>query len=514
MPRRNRRAIALLVPILAAVLSAQLLSTCSRTEKPVNVLLISIDMLRPDHLGCYGYARNTSPNIDKLASEGVVFENHVSSSSWTLPAHAAMFTSLPDSLHGCTDTDKKLCDRAITLAQRFARAGYSTVGLFSGPYLHPAFGLGRGFAAYVDCCSNRDELDKNPPEKWAMDENAMKKSHQDITNPTVFGMFERWLAARGDKPFFTFIHMWDVHFDFIPPPPYDKAFDPDYKGTVDGSNFFFNPAVNAKMDKRDLDHILALYDGEIAWTDMFIGKIRESLDKAGLLENTVIAVTSDHGTEFFEHGDKGHRKTLYDEVIRIPLIVRYPARLQPARVSEQSRIIDVGPTLLELARIAAPTNVMGESLLPLLDKTPPPRHRRAVSELMSVGRNMRSLRTLQWKFIDDMGRDTFYYYDLKNDPREQKRLTDGESDACKKLQGMYLEETHNVETFVAQHKDVCVGTSEPSQPPKDVTEQLRGLGYVGSEPLEPPATPKSEDAKAPEATPNTPPKPPGGKDGH
>jgi arylsulfatase A-like enzyme len=514
MPRRSR-AFVLLRSIVAAGLGL-CLTTCSQApDKPVNVLLISIDMLRPDHLGCYGYARNTSPNIDKLASEGVVFENHISSSSWTLPAHAALFTSMPDSLHGVTDTDKKLCDRAVTLAQRFARAGYSTVGLFSGPYLHPAFGLGRGFAAYVDCCTNRDELDHNPPEKWAMDENAMKKSHQDITNPTVFGMFERWLAARGDKPFFTFVHMWDVHFDFIPPPPYDKQFDPDYAGKVDGSNFFFNDAINAKMDKRDLDHVIALYDGEIAWTDMFIGRMRDALEKAGVLENTVIVLTSDHGTEFFEHGDKGHRKTLYDEVVRIPLIVRYPKRLAGrTRVSEQTRIIDVGPTVLELANVGVPNNVLGESLVPLVDKPGTPRHRRAISELMSVGRKMRTVRTLQWKFFDDMGRDTFYYYDLKNDPREQKRLTDAQSDSCKKLQGIYLEETRNIESFVAQHKDVCVDTIEPTQPPKEVIEQLRKYGYVGAEPLDPAPPPKAEDAKAPDATPNTPPKSPGGKDGH
>jgi arylsulfatase A-like enzyme len=269
------------------------------------------------------------------------------------------------------------------------------------------------------------------------------------------------------------------------------------------------------MDKRDLDHVIALYDGEIAWTDMFIGKIRDALEKAGVLENTVIVVTSDHGTEFFEHGDKGHRKTLYDEVIRTPLIVRYPARLpQHARVSEQSRIIDVGPTLLDLARLTVPNNVLGESLVPAIEKPGTVRHRRAMSELMSVGRNMRSVRTAQWKFVDDMGRDTFYYFDLKNDPHEEHRLTDATSDACKKLQAIYLEETSNIESFVASHKDVCVDTNAQSQPPKEVTEHLRGLGYVGSEPLDPPAPPKSEDAKAPDAAPNTPPKPPGGKDGH
>jgi arylsulfatase A-like enzyme len=479
----KRTGIGVLGVVLAAAAAAGLLTRCSsKAAIPANVLLISIDMLRPDHLSCYGYEKNTSPNIDRLAAEGVLFENHISSSSWTLPAHAAMFTSLPDTLHGCTDTDKRLCDKAVTLAQRFLGLGYQTVGFFSGPYLHPAFGLGRGFQTYVDCCSNKDELDNAPPSKWAMDEDAMKKSHQDITSPRVYAAIQGWLAKREQKPFFMFVHLWDTHFDFVPPPPYDKQFDPDYKGTITGENFFFNPAVNAGMDKRDLEHILALYDGEIAWTDSFIGKIREDLERAGMLENTVIAITSDHGTEFFEHGDKGHRKTLYDEVLRIPLVLRYPAKLpRRMRISEQTRMIDLGPTLIALAGYKPTPDMMGESLRPYVEGQPDAHHRRAVSDLQSVGRNMRSVRTIPWKFIDDMGRDTFYYFDLKEDPHELKRLRDPDSEQCKKLQAGYLEEAAAMEAFIAQHDDNCVGTASASSPPPEVIRQLEKTGYLGKD---------------------------------
>lgn len=505
--RRRYRALGALLAALSAVL---VFAHCSKKDVPAppNVLLISIDMLRPDHLSCYGYAKTTSPNIDRMAAEGVLFENHISSSSWTLPAHAAMFTSLPDSLHGCTDTDKRLCERAVTLAQRFASSGYATAGFFSGPYLHPAFGLGRGFQTYVDCCSNKEELDSEPPSKWAMDEDAMKKSHQDVTSPRVFAAVQGWLAKREEKPFFMFVHLWDTHFDFVPPPPYDKQFDPDYTGKITGEGFFFNPAINAQMDKRDLDHILALYDGEIAWTDSFVGKIRDELSKAGLLENTVIAITSDHGTEFFEHGDKGHRKTLFDEVIRIPLVLRYPAKLpRQMRVEEQSRMIDLGPTLLALAGAQPPTDMMGESLRDYVEKKPDVRHRRAVSELQSVGRNMRAVRTLPWKFIDDIGRDTFYYYDLKTDAGEQKRLHEPESEQCKKLQNGYLEEAKAMEDFIAHHADTCIGESSASSPPADVMRQLRQNGYVGAgeDALQPSSGDASKPAdKAPEKAPAKP----------
>jgi hypothetical protein len=200
-----------------------------------------------------------------------------------------------------------------------------------------------------------------------MDKDVMVESHQDVTSERVYGAVKKWLDARPAKPFFLFAHFFDVHFDFTPPPPYDKKFDPTYEGWVDGKNFLFSDDYAKDMPSRDFQHLLALYDGEIAWTDSFIGRIRADLEKAGILEDTVIVITSDHGTEFFEHHDKGHRKTLWDEVIKTPLIIRYPKRLPSGkRSNELSRGIDVGPTLLELAGFPAPTDVFGTSLMPLV----------------------------------------------------------------------------------------------------------------------------------------------------
>jgi arylsulfatase A-like enzyme len=328
--------------------------TVSGSGTPVhtgpNVLLISIDTLRADHLGVYDYHRPTSPHIDRLAAAGVVFENHISSTSWTLPAHAALFSSLPDSVHGCTDTDRVLAGEITTLAERFRNAGYETAGFFAGPYLHPAFGLGQGFQHYENCTSYARTLDQSPARAWAMDPEGMPQSHRDVTNPTVYARLTRWLDGQRTGTFFAFVHLWDVHFDFMPPPPYDTMFDPDYDGPITGENFFFDKRIRAGMAPRDLEHLVALYDGEIAWTDEFVGRIITKLEKEGLLDETVIAVTSDHGTAFFEHGLKGHRNGLWDELIRVPFVIRYPAALEGGtRVGAQTRAIDVGPTLLELA---------------------------------------------------------------------------------------------------------------------------------------------------------------------
>jgi arylsulfatase A-like enzyme len=478
--RRGSAAALPVAGIATFVLLALAVGSCDHAPERArpNVVLISIDMLRPDHLGCYGHARATSPAIDRLASEGVLFENHVSSSSWTLPAHAALFTSLPDSLHGCTDDDQSLAPGQVTLAERFRAAGYATAGFFSGPYLHPAFGLGQGFDLYEDCTSyakaqrTREELGAGG------DLEVMHASHKDITSPNVFAAFERWFGAREPaKPFFLFLHLWDVHFDFLPPPPYDKKFDPDYTGTQTGENFFFDPNIKADMPARDLEHLLALYDGEIAWTDSWIARIREELERAGVWGNTVFAVTSDHGTEFFEHGRKGHRITLFDEAIRIPLVVRGPARLPHGlRVPAQTRSIDVGPTLLELAGLPVPSDVVGTSLLDLVAHPSVELSRPAVSELFSMQRNLRVVRTREWKFFDDIGRNRFYWFDLARDPGERKPSFENESPQGSRAAGGYRGEVAKLDQFLQAHPV----ERSAADVPEDVNEQLKRFGYLGN----------------------------------
>lgn len=451
---------------------------CSKEERRPNVLLISIDMLRADHLSCYGHERPTSPAIDRLAAEGQLFESHVSSSSWTLPGHASLFTSLPDSVHGAVDTHMRVADATTTLAERFRAAGYRTAGFFAGPYLHPVFGLDQGFAQYVDCTSYGRQLAGRPVEQWADNREVMKASHADITNPTVFAAFQRWFGGRDEQPFFAFVHLWDVHFDFLPPPPWDTRFDPDYQGPVTGKDFLFDPAIGPRMAPRDLQHLLALYDGEIGWTDSWIAKIRAELEAAGVLDDTIVVVTSDHGTEFFEHGDKGHRKTLHDEVVHIPLVVRWPKALPAGgRVRAQTRSIDVGPTLLELAGLPPATDVVGASLLPLVRDPAGQAPRRAVLELASLGLTQRAVRTNEWKLVDAMYAKSHYWFDLAGDPREQTRRMDFEGPQGQAMEAAYLAEVEALEAFMAAHPPV----HERSDVPDAVKKSLQQFGYVGDD---------------------------------
>ncbi len=467
------------MPALRTILSSLLacvLAACGQEPRRPNVLLISIDTLRPDHLSCYGYGRQTSPRIDRLAAEGVLFENHISSSSWTLPAHAAMFTSVNDSVHGCHEaTGTALSPAFTTLAERFQAAGYATGGFFAGPYLHPAFGLGQGFDDYVNCCAGGDVLDGNDVQSWAMDPTVMRASHQGVTNETVFAAGRDWLESHREQPFFAFVHLWDVHFDFEPPAPYDTMFDKGYEGEITGRDFFFDPRIDANLPERDKAHLVALYDGEIAWTDSIVGRFLDALEAWGLVEDTIVAVTSDHGTEFFEHGWKGHRTTLYDELIRIPLVIRYPRAIEAGRrVSAQTRIVDLGPTLLELAKLAPPDDVMGASLVALArgdtDVFPHP----AISELYSVGRRLRSVRTLESKLLDDQARESVVWFDLVSDPRELHPSADIATGAGREAAMRYRRATDDLAERARRRP------GDPAVPalPVEVSTQLGALGYA------------------------------------
>ncbi len=413
--------------LVLSALGATVLALASACGEPEparpNIVLVSIDSLRPDHLGCYGYGRATSPRIDQLAAEGVRFESALSTSSWTLPAHAAMFTGLYDSTHGLSDNGLRLAPEHRTLAEELKSQGYHTAGFFGGPYLHPTFGLGDGFDVYRSCmttvAANLSEEDLRRESR-----SPTGRSHDDITGPRTAEEVATWSASRPpDRPYFLFVHLWDVHYDFIPPAPYDRMFDPDYSGSIDGRNFMGRPEVHARMEKRDLDHVLALYDGEIRFTDDILGQILDGLRAKGMLDNTLVIVTADHGEEFFEHGSKGHQKTLFDEVVKVPLVMHWPGVLPAGRtVADQVRLVDILPSALAASGARKRPTTAGRDILPLArGETLAPTS--ALLELHADKREFRALRTRELKVIRygrrPDGRELpNQAYALAGDPRE------------------------------------------------------------------------------------------------
>lgn len=393
-----------------------------------NVLLISIDSLRPDHLHCYGYPKETSPHLDQLAREGARFENVISSSSWSLPAHGCMFTGLVDSIHGCTDASRRVRGVHYTLAERLKDVGYATAGFFSGPYLHPAFGLAQGFETYVDCMSYPEPNDQSADASGTAEDAASGETDgRDVTSPKIVEEVRGWLEDNTRRPFFMFVHMWDVHFDYTPPPPYDTRFDPDYTGKLTGVRFLSDPRINPEMPQRDLEHLLGLYDGEIAWTDEHFGQIVDEFRTRELLNSTIVIVTSGHGTAFFEHELKGHRNSLYDEVVRIPLIIRYPARILPEqRYEQQVRMIDLLPTVIDMLGMPSANLLMGQTLAPLFAGGSTERDEPAISELLVPKHKLRSFRRPDRKTLWRILPDTGTVYDLSADPGELAPLQEND----------------------------------------------------------------------------------------
>lgn len=435
----------LLTPLLAFLAIASV-AGCSKEKKPIgpNVVILSIDALRPDHLGCYGYLRLTSPNIDAIANGGIVFEQHVSSAPWSLPAHAAMFSSVPDSVHGVVDPiDSRLSSEFDTLAESFRRGGYRTAGFYTGPFLHPSFGLAQGFETYQDCGDTAQNEIVDDEGHWSVADNVVRAARENRTNEAAYARWESFLesagpkARDGDQPFLAFVQLRDVDHDFNPPAPFDTMFDPDYAGRVTGDEYLLDPAIHASMSAADKRHIAALYDGEIRWTDTFVGKMRADLVALGIESHTIFVVTGAHGIELFEHGGKGHGTSLYDEQIRIPLIIRFPEIVAPGRHGGVTRMIDLAPTLRELCDLPVERGAMGASLAGVViddstERLAPP----AISELLTGQRELRAVRSSSDKVIYNAKRDVFFWFDLLQDPAEamtRPMETDARSNRLKSL---------------------------------------------------------------------------------
>jgi arylsulfatase A-like enzyme len=459
-----------LVLVPAAILAAPLAARGSRhpLEKPIpragapNVLLVSIDSLRADHLGCYGYHRDTTPRLDALAREGVRFERVVAPSPWTLPSHVTMLTGLPPERHGVVEDGMRAASETVFLAETLRAHGYETAGFAAGPYLDAAFGFAQGFDRYDD---------------YTLAPASLRGSHRGSTSAESVSLVLEWLDGRarspGTRPFFVFLHMWDVHYDYTPPAPFERLFDPGYAGRIDPRDFETGAHIHANMDAADLAHIVALYDGEIAFVDHHLGRLLDTLRARGVLDDTVVVVTADHGEEFFEHGRKGHQKALYDESLLVPLLVRYPRRLPAgAVVRDQVRLMDVPRTILGLAGIdpGADFGVSPSAFLSSVDLTPlargegggtgaPP----AVSELF--GRVV-SIRTATAKWISRGGE----LYDLLSDPAEHDNLAGTRPG----LEGRLRDEARRwVEGWRS-----APPLAEPGRVDRDVGARLRALGYT------------------------------------
>jgi len=403
----------------------------SASAPGINVLLISLDSTRRDLLGVYGYrARHApglspSPALDRLAQEGVVLEDAYAPTSWTLPSHVGLLTGEPIVVHGVDQSHHRPDPSRPALAEVLREAGYRTAGFYSGAYLEPHFGHDRGFeryeARYGDPAALAD-LREDVAQSARRLEKALAKGRQgkgiakrfdanalalnkigqrvlrDVSSAAVSeGAIDALNEyAAGAEPFFIFAHYFDPHYDYTAPEPFASRFDPEYVGTMDGANFLSrkdlagvdprSPGARVKVaSDRDLEHVRALYAGELAWTDSQIARVLERLQALSLAETTLVIVTADHGDEFFEHSGLGHRRTLFEEVIRAPLILRLPGRLPAGRrVAGVVSIEDIAATIFDIVDVPAPPHLQTSSFLPLIEGAQQASERSVISRLVAT----------------------------------------------------------------------------------------------------------------------------------
>ena len=432
-----------------------------------NVILISIDTLRADRLGAYGHPRPTSPAIDALARESILFERAYSQSPKTASSHMSVFTSLYPSGHGVVNWEEngfRLSPQIPTLPGILNRAGYRTAANTAGGNVAAELGFDEGFDAYSSQGARGQSL---------------------AVAPFVLTDLARSSRSAG-KPFFLFLHNYDVHDPYIPAPVFAKLFvDPAYRGDMIGDPDAVRESASGdgwevlhakywanfnRKSPADRKYVSDLYDGGIREMDTALAPFFERFRELGLEANTVLVLISDHGEEFLEHGGINHN-SVYQEVMHVPLILRLPgASFGGTRVSARVRLIDVMPTLLALAGLPSPPHAQGESLIPLYAGPGPKRDRFVFSEWPLAGQ--RALQSEAWKFVQRPGHDEFY--DLATDPGEQKDL------AATQGPLVYQAATRS-DRLQSLSRELLASFDRGAKPQLDdaTRHQLQALGYLG-----------------------------------
>ena len=420
--------------------------TPARTSSPSqkdNVILIQVDSLRADHVGIYGYNRNTTPNIDNFAKENILFTQAISQGTRSLTSHASFFTSQYPQVHGAgMDRALKglnpLDPSALTMAEVFKEQGYKTAAFVGERHLEPQYGLHQGFEVY----------------------NSKGLSFNDSIPPAV-----KWLEENKNEKFFLFLQGYDLHIPYEAPEPFWHMFDPEYEGILHDLPFHdpyyeTNPTPLIKKDgnpvieiedkvtpltQRDIDHLIAHYDEEVLYADYKVGQFLDTLSEMGLYDNSIIVLFADHGETVgdnvyrpSEPNPKGHsaningHTTLTEEVIHVPLIIK--SRIVESKtIFVQAQLIDIFPTLLDLLDITPNQDLkkrlQGQSLVPAIKGNAD----RDFNTYTYGNRPIRKfIRTPRWKLLATPL--AIRLYDLKNDPGETQNVQDQYPEVFEQLQ--------------------------------------------------------------------------------
>ena len=415
-------------------------SSSSRTEREIplqtqvpltqNALLITVDTLRADRLECYGYRKIKTPVMNRLAEEGVLFQQAISQVPLTLPSHCSILTGLSPRATGVRDqAGFFLANERTTLAELFKASGYETAAFVGASVLNSAGGLAQGFDVYSDLTHVAGKTTEGETER---------------RGDAVITEALHWMVASGRKPFFVWIHLFDPHTPYLPPEPFKSQYS------------------------------AAPYDGEVAYVDSLLGNLFSTLTERKLEQRTTVLLTSDHGEGLGEHGEQAHGYFLYDATLRVPLILKDPSfPLRNRIVMDQVRSIDIAPTLIELFGLSKPDQIEGQSLVSLARGGTESSPRAAFSETYFPYYHfewspLHSIRTLNFKYIQAPKPELF---DLSHDPTESENVLKAKAEVASSLAEQLKRESAN---------SLASPTETPGAVSATTGAQLRSLGYVGA----------------------------------
>ncbi len=448
-----------------------------------NVVLIVLDTTRADILSAYGYPKPTSPSLEAIAAEGVTFEQAITTDFWTLPAHASILTGQYPTTHQATAETNRLPERANTLAEYLGSAGYRTRAYVSNPWIGASRGFAQGFESYIETWKSGSGI----AEDFASDRAGVAGA-------------EEWIAERvaGDEEFFLFLNLNSAHMPYSPdaltlfdlsPTPRSLARTQKMR-TITG--MWAHLGGEYTLTDEDFEILRELYAAEVARVDQLVGRLIGSIKTQGILDDTLVIITADHGENLGEHGQVDHLLSMYETTIRVPLVMRHPPSFEGGTRSDQLvSLVDLVPTVLDICglRSDSPERVgrVGRSLL--RGKRPPDafviaendrplngidlmKKKYPAFDTAQIDRRMRMLRTRTHKLIwyDDGQTEV---YDLRNDPEELENIADREPELREQLVARLEAWT---ESLGAPPQSTAPTRAEMTDP--QTRDQLRALGYI------------------------------------
>lgn len=426
--------------------------------KDCNVIIVVIDAARQDHLGFYGYHRDTTPNIDRLAEKSFVFKNAISQATWTKPSIASLFTSLYPTRHGTyyfTATKEQgiinnvLPSSFITLAEALKHHNYKTYGLVNNQFIGPELNFDQGFDYY-----------------------RLIESDEDLTRTAIDIIDQK---EQNDR-IFMYIHYIGPHAEYSPTPKFREMFVETEHEIVDTRGKHQAEYLGMNLSAQQLGYIIAQYDGEIAFIDDQIGRIINKLDDRKLMNRTILIITADHGEEFFDHEEMfGHGWHPYDTMIKVPLMIWIPTAKKPQRIESQVMLIDMMPTILDLTGGIIPEGLDGTSIKPLLQGDS--MNLTAYSEQIEIFNSEEELKTLslrtdEWKYIFFVNNKTGKLFNHKSDPYEKNEVI-GNENLKQKFRKELLDYYERNNMLWNDVKD-----NEFVEMSNETVSRLRELGYV------------------------------------